>query len=58
MPRITASLASSSFVIASPAEYHKLNPSSSRTSARVGRSTPNQRTYFFDTNQKQRPSNP
>ena len=51
-----ASLASSSLAIASPTEYQALRPRSERTSARVGRATPNQGTYFFTTIQKAAPS--
>src|SRR5438034_7864336 len=52
MPRMITSLASNSLVTASPAEYHALRPSSPVISARVGRATPNQGTYFRTTHQK------
>ena len=55
MPRIMTSLASKTLAMASPAEYQAERPSSERTSARVGRSTPNQGTYFFTTIQNVAP---
>ncbi len=56
MPRMIASLASSSFVIASPAEYHRLRAKSPLTSAFLGRALPNHGTYLRTTHQNESPS--